>query len=560
MLRTPLLVSLTWLLILACYPHGATPATVTRALERDSDPVVMAGDQLPAFLGTMPGHIVAFRYAAGWVQVPVQVDERAWVDFGDVYGMFPTGIVALGYCDPNTYMGPDPEPMFDADDELVFMAADTGDLGPAGFPPPAGAQPGTRVDVVVTDPLAEANAYLALYLSDGTLFPDAGADYVAYDFVLLSGDYLTTYNTAAGPNPEDSQVVTASYRMHFSDRWIRDEVNVYEGSATGADILDRHKNLFAPENCARSEDTFSAGEGAFFASKDGCVRAIRSYIGANSGPFTQRDHFFYARRHDVRTYLRVHAISGIMDFYDYSPAATGMVYANDLNLDGVVIDGVPSEFVAPGSIIWEMVTGTQGTLACSHLLETDIPAFTYRSYYLDEANTTVQQCTGDDHAYGSSGLWIDHEIPNTDPYLGAHNILVATRIVYLEEPDQTITMAQERYAQATHPLVAEVLETTLVSGTTPTSSIRLAQNVPNPFNPLTYIAFELPVPGHATLEVYDLRGRLVRRLLDAEVAAGGHRVSWNGTDTRGREVAAGNYLYRLRSSSQAVNRTMTLVR
>jgi len=328
--------------------------------------------------------------------------------------------------------------------------------------------------------------------------------------------------------------VTASYRMHFSDRWIRDAVNVYAGGATGADILDRHKNLFAPENCVRSEDTFSAGEGAFFASKDGCVRAIRSYVGANSGPFTQRDHLFYLQRHDVMTYLRVHAISGIMDFYGYSPAATGMVYANDLNLDGVVIDGVLSEVVASGSIVWEMVTGTQGTLVCSHLLETDIPEFTYTSYYLDEANTAVQQCTGDDHAYGSSGLWIDHEMPNTDPYLGIHNVLVATRVVYLEEPDQPVNLAQERYAQATHPLVAEVLEPTLVSGTTPTSSIRLAQKVPNPFNPLTDIAFEFPVPAHTTLEVYDLRGRLVRRLLDADLAAGKHRMSWNGTDSQDR--------------------------
>ena len=168
--------TLPWLLLFLFGPSIATSAMITGALGRDCDPVVLTGDQLPALLGTPPGHIVAFHYEAGWIQVPVQVDERAWADFGDVYGMFTTGIVTLGYCDPNTYMGPDPEPMFDADDELVFMTADTGDPAPAGFPPPAGVQPGTRVDVVATDPLTGANAYLSLFLSDGTLFPDAGVD------------------------------------------------------------------------------------------------------------------------------------------------------------------------------------------------------------------------------------------------------------------------------------------------------------------------------------------------------------------------------------------------
>jgi hypothetical protein len=84
---------------------------------------------------------------------------------------------------------------------------------------------------------------------------------------------------------------------------------VRSGGATGADILDRHKNLFAPGNCVRSEDTFSAAEGAFIVNKSGPVRALRAYIGANSGPYTGRLHVFYARRELITTYLRVHARS-----------------------------------------------------------------------------------------------------------------------------------------------------------------------------------------------------------------------------------------------------------
>ena len=124
-------------------------------------------------------------------------------------------------------------------------------------------------------------------------------------------------------------------------------MNLYGGSAGGLDILDRHKDMFGPGICTRTEDTFSLGEGAFIANKDGPVRAIRSYLGANSGPITQRDHFFYERRQDMHTYLRVHPISGLIDLYDYSTNAIGMVYFNSLNTTGVTIDGVP-DTVAPG--------------------------------------------------------------------------------------------------------------------------------------------------------------------------------------------------------------------
>ena len=72
------------------------------------------------------------------------------------------------------------------------------------------------------------------------------------------------------------------------------------------------------------------------------MRAIRSYIGANSGPLTQREHIFYEQREDIRTFLRVHAIPGRADFFDYSSAASGMTYRNNLNTGGVTIDGSPT--------------------------------------------------------------------------------------------------------------------------------------------------------------------------------------------------------------------------
>ena len=68
---------------------------------------------------------------------------------------------------------------------------------------------------------------------------------------------------------------------------------------------------------------------------------------------------------------------------------------------------------------------------------------------------------------------------------------------------------------------------------------------PNPFRPRTEIAFELPRPDRATIEIFDVSGRLVKTLLDGELPAGAHAVAWDATDRRGRRVVAGTYLYRV---------------
>jgi hypothetical protein len=190
--------------------------------------------------------------------------------------------------------------------------------------------------------------------------------------------------------------------------------------------------------------------------KSGPVRAIRSYIGANSGPDTQREHVFYARRQDVRTFLRVHAIPSVLDFYDHSPDASGMTYYNSLNTGGVLIDGVPeSPAPATGAVVWEMVEGAQGSVLTSHSLTTNVPGFTYTSYYLDDATPPVTQCTGDAFAYGSSGLFIFTAIPCTDPP-GCTNFLRPVRTMYYGEPGLTVAEAQDLHAQAQAPLTFTV--------------------------------------------------------------------------------------------------------
>ena len=274
-------------------------------------------------------------------------------------------------------------PALDGDDEIALMARDSGERAPAGAP--SGADGRTRVDFEVTDPAAPGRSgWFSLFRRTAPLDPGAGRRLVTYSFGLQSGAYKTTYRLDDGPNPENSSVSTPFYRHHFADRWLSDQIRVDAGAATGADILDRHKPQFAPGNCGRTEDTFNDAEGAFVVNKSGPVRALRSYIGANSGPLTQREHVFYERRQDIRTDLRVHAIGGIMDYLDYSPAANGMTYRSSAAPGGVTINGSPDS-PASGALVWESVDGPQGGLSISHAASTDISPLTLTSYYFDDS-------------------------------------------------------------------------------------------------------------------------------------------------------------------------------
>ena len=101
--------------------------------------------------------------------------------------------------------------------------------------------------------------------------------------------------------------------------------------------------------------------------------------------------------------------------------------------------------------------------------------------------------------------------------------------------------------------------TPVVDGEVP-GNFRLAQNTPNPFNPMTKIAFTTERAGHVRLGVYDLKGQLVTVLADREFTAGTHRVVWSGQNDRGDEMPSGMYLYRVFNGGETITKKMMLVR
>ena len=74
---------------------------------------------------------------------------------------------------------------------------------------------------------------------------------------------------------------------------------------------------------------------------------------------------------------------------------------------------------------------------------------------------------------------------------------------------------------------------------------KLYDNFPNPFNPSTKIAFELPKASHVKLMIYDNIGREVAQVADADYPTGYSELTWNGTNKNGSLVSSGIYFCRI---------------
>jgi len=474
-------------------------------LSRPEDPLVFDGSAVPKLIGATIPSIVGFAWdGKAWQQIPVQVDERDLVNPGKILNWptanWPknadgTNFTILAYTMPATasagyaamsptYTGTDSDPLFDANDQVSFLSNDAGEQVPPITAAPANTVAGVREEVKATDPLNTVGVgYVYLFESNRASLTggSAGTDGVSYNFSLDSGAYEATYkmgtsslapNNVAGLNPEHSTVTTAAYSISYGDRWLNNGATIAGGTPTGTSMLERGRVQFAPGNCGRSEDTFdgtvtSPYEGAFIANISGPVRAIRSYMGANSGTFTAETDIFYPHREDSTTDLRVHSIPSIMGFDDFNTAVAGMKYSDDQNT-GVPIDGVPDTIVAGHAALWQLVSGPAGSMVTTHNIATNITGLAVSTYYLDQKPASPAPCTGDRAAWGQNGIRIDGPggtIPCTDPThsecpAGVVKTFSSTRYRYYEPPNLPPSLAATFATRALSPFTVTVTDLT----------------------------------------------------------------------------------------------------
>jgi len=115
-----------------------------------------------------------------------------------------------------------------------------------------------------------------------------------------------------------------------------------------------------------------------------------------------------------------------------------------------------------------------------------------------------------------------------------------------DSPTVTIPITVQACLSATDPVAPKVT--------------RLEGNYPNPFNPETMISFATHQSGPVKLSIYNLKGQLVRSLLDSELPAGQHKLVWNGRDNSNNPVASGIYFYRMEAGKYSKTMKMMLIK
>jgi hypothetical protein len=104
----------------------------------------------------------------------------------------------------------------------------------------------------------------------------------------------------------------------------------------------------------------------------------------------------------------------------------------------------------------------------------------------------------------------------------------------------------------------------LIASVIPSRSELLA-NFPNPFNPETWIPFQLHEASDTSITIYDVHGRIVRQLELGYIPAGVYQTKakaayWNGTNDTGERVASGIYFYHLKSGEFSASRKMVILK
>ncbi|HNX03519.1 MAG TPA: T9SS type A sorting domain-containing protein [Candidatus Cloacimonas sp.] len=85
-------------------------------------------------------------------------------------------------------------------------------------------------------------------------------------------------------------------------------------------------------------------------------------------------------------------------------------------------------------------------------------------------------------------------------------------------------------------------------------------NYPNPFNPSTTICYNVPLQGKVNLTVYNIKGQVVKKLVDEKQLPGNYKIVWNGKDKRDIEVASGIYFVRIEQNNKIHTRKMMLIK
>ena len=183
----------------------------------------------------------------------------------------------------------------------------------------------------------------------------------------------------------------------------------------------------------------------------------------------------------------------------------------------------------------------------------------------EEPTEPVDRPTEDDTADGdddpADGIWEGDDAGA--PAIGPGSIGTGMSLLQASDVRQWLRDAKAADADPTGIAALERLLAALTRVEAPPEKTVLLANYPNPFNPETWIPYQLSDPAEVTVSIYALDGKLVRTLELGQVPAGVYRsrsraAYWDGQNAQGEPVASGVYFYTLRAGDFSATRKMVI--
>lgn len=362
---------------------------------RDYEPIIMNGNEFPAFLGQPVSNIFAYSYSIAndqWTQIAIQIDE----------------------CDDSSNIWiPDPNNVLDLNDEIVFMARDMGDVAenPSIWIDDEDSKNYDRFEISATDPTdSDVTKYVYIYFSS-TLTDESG-QYMQFEHTPAE-DLKYTVNGISYTEKHNENGLPQFWA-------IKDAV---DGNNTN--ILDRQKiRVFATIltflDFNITEDDLNGD--AVIDHRSGKVR-VTSRVRFQSEYYESPVHisyqtYYYPYSVTHESAQDIFADDGIRvrllrQSFDLNSAAAGMTFHNNENRN-IPIDGSPTpddtintDIVFSPDLNWQMATGAPGSV----IILTELQSMgTSSLYFYDDnasggtADTTVE--TGDGQSWGDSGILV----------------------------------------------------------------------------------------------------------------------------------------------------------
>ena len=179
---------------------------------------------------------------------------------------------------------------------------------------------------------------------------------------------------------------------------------------------------------------------------------------------------------------------------------------------------------------------------------------------IPEANTPEINWTAPEQLYALTGYRV-FSMLNEQQYQEDQWVVVEALCTELIQIDEITEIEDNSYRWAIKAVYEDNEGNTLLSEATISGIItdleiethpfitQFNGNYPNPFNPETEISFDIAKSGNVRLEVYNIKGQLVKSLINEEMKSGSHRVSWFGKNSNNRNVSSGVYFFRLTNNS-----------